>query len=182
MWGTRIEIGHTRCCRKDFGGQRWGRRWWWPYRIVRSARCTRRKTPKRHCVPSPLQSQWDLVHIDLVGMEVTVKTKKKPVVQKILVVTNHFSWFVQAYKVKDKRAITIAKCLYNNYFRHYSFPQHLISDQGTEFCNAILNKMCIYLNIKKTLHIAVSSTDEWCSRTFPSDTRANDRQTGQQMT
>ena len=82
-------------------------------------------------------------------MEVIVETKKKPVVQKILVVTDHFSRFVQAYKVKDKRAITIAKCLYHNYFRHYGFPRHLLSDQGTEFCNAILKEMCIYLNIKK---------------------------------
>ena len=51
--------------------------------------------------------------------------------------------------MKDKRAITIVKCLYDNYFRHYGFPQCLLSDQGTEFCNAILNKMCIYMNIKK---------------------------------
>ena len=51
--------------------------------------------------------------------------------------------------MKDKRAITIEKCLYDNYFRHYGFPQCLLSDQGTEFCNAILNEMCIYLNIKK---------------------------------
>ena len=91
----------------------------------------------------------DLIHIDLVRMEVTVKTKKKLVVQKILVVTDHFSRFVQAYKVKDKRAITVAKCLYDNYFRHYGFPWCLLSNQGTEFCNAVLNKMCIYLNIKK---------------------------------
>ena len=91
----------------------------------------------------------DLVHINLVRKEVTVKTKKKPVVQKILVVTDHFSSFVQAYKVKDKRASTITKCLYDKYFRHYSFPRCLLSDQGTEFCNAILNEMCVYLNIKK---------------------------------
>ena len=51
--------------------------------------------------------------------------------------------------MKDKRAITIAKCLYDNYFRYYRFPRHSLSDQGTEFCNAILNEMCIYLNIKK---------------------------------
>ena len=55
--------------------------------------------------------------------------------------------------MKDKRAITIAKCLYDNYFRHSGFPCHLLPDQGTEFCNTILNKMCIYLNIKK-LHIS----------------------------
>ena len=51
--------------------------------------------------------------------------------------------------MKDKRAITIAKCLYDNYFRHYGFPRCLLSDQGTKFCNAILNEMCIYLNVKK---------------------------------
>ena len=82
----------------------------------------------------------DLIHVNLVRMEVTVETKKKPVVQKILVVTDHFSQFIQAYKVK---------CLYDNYFPHYSFPRRLLSDQGTKFCNAILNEMCIYLNIKK---------------------------------
>ena len=108
-----------------------------------------KKDPKAPLCTITATEPMDLVHIDLVGMEVTIKTKKKPVVQKILVVTDHFSRFVQAYKMKDKRAITITKCLYYNYFRHYGFPRHLLSDQGTEFCNTILNKMCIYLNIKK---------------------------------
>ena len=108
-----------------------------------------KKDPKAPLCTIAATEPMDLVHVDLVGMEVTVETKKKPVVQKILVVTDHFSRFVQAYKVKDKRAITIAKCLYDNYFRHYGFPRHLLSDQGTEFCNTVLNEMCIYLNIKK---------------------------------
>ena len=108
-----------------------------------------KKDPKAPLCTGAATEPMDLIHIDLVRMEVTVETKKKLVVQKILVVTDHFSRFVQAYKVKDKRAITIAKFLYDNYFRHYSFPQHLLSDQGTEFCNAVLNEMCIYLNIKK---------------------------------
>ena len=108
-----------------------------------------KKDPKTPLCTITTTELMDLMHVDLVGMEVTVETKKKPVVQKILVVTEHFSQFVQAYKVKDKRAITITKCLYDNYFRHYSFPRSLLSDQRTNFCNAILNKMCIYLNIKK---------------------------------
>ena len=108
-----------------------------------------KKDPKAPLCTVTTREPMDLVHVDLVGMEVTVKTKKKPVVQKILVVTDHFSRFIQAYKVKDKRAITITKCLYDNYFRHYGFPRRLLSDQGTEFCNAVLNEMCIYLNIKK---------------------------------
>ena len=108
-----------------------------------------KKDPKAPLCTITTTEPMDLIHIDLVRMEVTVETKKKPVVQKILVVTDHFSQFIKAYKVKDKRAITIAKCLYDNYFRHYGFPRHLLSDQETKFCNAIFNKMCIYLNIKK---------------------------------
>ena len=108
-----------------------------------------KKDPKVPLCTITAKEPMDLVHINLVRMEVTVETKKKPLVQKILVVTNHFSHFIKAYKVKDKRAITITKCLYDNYFRYYGFPQPLLSDQGIEFCNAILNEMCIYLNIKK---------------------------------
>ena len=66
-----------------------------------------KKDPKAPLCTIAATEPMDLVHVDLVGMEVTVETKKKPVVQKILVVTDHFSRFVQAYKVKDKRAITI---------------------------------------------------------------------------
>ena len=100
-----------------------------------------KKDPKAPLCSITTTEPMDLVHINLVRMEVTVETKKKPVIQKIR--------FVQAYKVKDKRAITITKCLYDDYFRHYGFPHHLLLDQGTEFCNALLNEMCIYLNIKK---------------------------------
>ena len=112
-----------------------------------------KKDPKAPLCSIAATEPMDLVHVDLVGMEVTVETKKKSVVQKILVVTDHFSWFIQAYKVKDIRVITITKCLYDNYFRHYGFPQCLLSNQGTEFYNTILNEMYIYLNIKK-LHMS----------------------------
>ena len=71
-----------------------------------------KKDPKVPLRTIATTEPMDLVHVDLVGMEVTIETKKKPVVQKILVVTDHFSQFIQAYKVKDKRAISIAKCLY----------------------------------------------------------------------
>ena len=80
-----------------------------------------KKDPKAPLCTVTATEPMDLIHIDLVRMEVTFETKKKPVVQKILVVTDHFSSFVQAYKVKDKRAITIAKCLYDNYFQALRF-------------------------------------------------------------
>ena len=133
-------------------------RFWWPkmrtqmmmtLQNCKKCKVYEKKDPKAPLCTIATTELMDLVHVNLVRMEVTIETRKKPVVQKILVVTDHFSQFVQAYKVKDKRAITITKCLYDNHFRHYGFPRCLLSNKGTEFCNTILNEMCIYLNIKK---------------------------------
>ena len=139
MLNTRVEIEHTHCCRRDFGGHKMRTQMMMTLQNRKKCKVYEKKDPKVPLCTIAATKPMDLVHIDLVRMEVTVETKKKLVVQKILVVTNHFSRFVQAYKVKDKRAITITKCLYDNYFQHYGFLQRLLSDQGTEFCNAILN-------------------------------------------
>ena len=37
----------------------------------------------------------ELVHIDYIEMEVTMSTQEKPVVKNVLVVVDHFTWYVQ---------------------------------------------------------------------------------------
>ena len=83
----------------------------------------KRKDPKPPLCNITVSEPMDLMHIDLLGLETTMNTKVCPNVAKILVITNHFSRHMQAYKVEDKRAVTIAKCLYDNYLRHYGFPR-----------------------------------------------------------
>ena len=46
----------------------------------------------------------ELVHVDYVGMEVTVAMDKKPVVKNVLVVVDHFTWYVQAFVTKNHTA------------------------------------------------------------------------------
>ena len=82
-----------------------------------------RKDPRPPLCNIMASEPMDLVDTDLLGLETTMNTKVHPTVSKILVITDHFSCHMQAYKVEDKRAVTIAKCLYNNYFRHYGFPR-----------------------------------------------------------
>ena len=91
----------------------------------------------------------ELVHIDYVGMEVTIATDKKPVVKNVLVVVDHFMRYVQAFVTKNHMARTTARVLYNNYFTIFGFPQHLMSDQGTEFCGKVIAAMCSLLGIEK---------------------------------
>ena len=91
----------------------------------------------------------ELVHIDYVGMEVTIATDKKPVVKNVLVVVDHFMRYIQAFVMKNHMARTTARVLYNNYFSVFGFPQHLMLDQGTKFCGKVIAAMCSLLGIEK---------------------------------
>ena len=133
-------------------------RFWYPkmrtQMMASIMNCVKCKMFEKRELRAPLCSivatePMDLIHVDLLGLETTMDLQTQPAVQKVLVITDHFSRHVQAYKVPDKRTITIAKCLYDQYFRHYGFPRCLMSDQGKEFCNNILKEMCYYLNIKE---------------------------------
>ena len=152
-------------CHRDAGHQGWDRtysllkeRFWWPKMrtqmmtsILNCAKCKvfEKLEPKVPLCNIVATEPMDLIHVDLLGLETMMDPQVTPSVQKILIITDHFSRHVQAYKVPDKCAITITKCLYDEYFRHYGFPRRLLSDQGREFCNDILKEMCYYLNIKK---------------------------------
>ena len=152
-------------CHRDAGHQGRDRTYsllkehfWWPkmrtQMMTSIMNCAKCKIFEKSELKPPMCSivatePMDLIHVDLLGLETTMDPKIHLAVQKVLVIVDHFSRHIQAYKVPDKHAITIAKCLYDNYFRHYGFPRRLMSDQGKEFCNNILKEMCYYLNIKK---------------------------------
>ena len=91
----------------------------------------------------------ELVHVDYVGMEVTVAAKEKPVVKNVLVVVDHFTRYVQAFITKNHTAYTTARVLYNDFFSVFGFPQKLLSDQGTEFTGDVIATMCKLLEIEK---------------------------------
>ena len=91
----------------------------------------------------------ELVHVNYVGMEVTVASKEKPVVKNVLVVVDHFTHYVQAYITKNHMAHTTARVLYNNFFSIFSFPQKLLSDQETKFTGDVIAAMCKLLGIEK---------------------------------
>ena len=91
----------------------------------------------------------ELVHIDYVGMEVTVATQKKTVVKNVLVVVDHFTWYVQTFVTRNQMARMTARVLYSEYFSVFGFPQRLMSDQGTDFTSKVIKAMCSLLGIEK---------------------------------
>ena len=91
----------------------------------------------------------ELVHVDYVGMEVTVATQEKPVIKNVLVVVDHFTRYVQAFVTQNQTVRTTARVLYNEYFSVFGFPQPLMSDQGTRFTSKVIQAMCSLLGIEK---------------------------------
>lgn len=68
----------------------------------------------------------------------------------ILVVTDHFTRYVQAYVTKDQRATTVAKVLVEKFFVHYGLPSRLHSDQGRDFKSRLIKELLGMLGIKKS--------------------------------
>ena len=74
---------------------------------------------------------------------------KKPIVQKVLVVIDHFMRYVQAYPVDNEKAETVADTLYNKYFCTFRFPHWLMPDQAQAFVGKVLGKLCQQLQVRK---------------------------------
>ena len=105
----------------------------------------------------------ELVHVDYVGMEVTVAAKEKPVVKNVLVVVDHFTHYVQAYFTKNHTTCTTARVLYNNFFSVFGFLQKLLSDQGTEFTGDVIGRSQNTIPIAST-QVAIKGIVQYSTR------------------
>ncbi|XP_076850337.1 uncharacterized protein LOC143500204 [Brachyhypopomus gauderio] len=68
----------------------------------------------------------------------------------ILVVTDHFSRYAQAFPTKDQRAVTVAKVLVEKFFVHYGLPSRIHSDQGRDFESKLIHELLRVLGVRKS--------------------------------
>ena len=150
-------------CHHDSRHQGWActlsllrERFWWPWMQVETmmavkkcCRCRLFEGQDQQPELYTVEASEPLVHINFVSMETTVAAMKKPVVQKVLVVIDHFTRYVQAYPVDNEQAETVADTLYNKYFCTFGFPHRLMSDQAQAFVGKVLAKLCQQLQVEK---------------------------------
>ena len=86
-----------------------------------------------------------IVHIDFLTIE-SGKTDKD---HNVLVVTDQFTRFAQAFVTTSQTAQTTAKTLWDKYFVYYGFPEMSISDQGRNFENRVISELCKLGRVKK---------------------------------
>ena len=132
-------------------------------------RCCLRKTPTAG-LRAPLISIHSNAPMELVCVDFLTLEKAKGGIENVLVVTDHFSRYAQAYPTKDQKACTVAKVLWRNFFCRFGFPAKLHADQGRNFESAVVKELCKCTGITKTrttpYHPQGNGTTERFNRTL----------------
>ena len=108
---------------------------------------------KRKAIPNgdPLQPiiashPMELVHMNFLSIETSKRN-----IENVLVITDHFTRYAQAYASKTQTAQATAKLLWVNLIRHYGFPEKFLSDQDRNFESELISELCKLDQVEKVL-------------------------------
>lgn len=116
--------------------------------IKNCGECITRKTPCSRAAPLhqiTSHGPMDLVCIDFLSLEPDSKG-----ISNILVVTDHFTRYAQAFPSRNQTARSVAKILVDKYFVHYGLPGRIHSDQGRDFESHLIKELLLLLGIRKS--------------------------------
>ena len=86
----------------------------------------------------------ELVHMDFLSIE-----PSKENIENVLVITDHFTRYAQAYASKTQTAQATAKLLWENFIRHYGFPAQFLSDQDRNSESELISELCKLAQVEK---------------------------------
>ena len=93
----------------------------------------------------PIVDRFDRWHIDFLG-----PLPESPEGFKyILLITDSFSRWCEAFPTKTQEAKTVADILYKEIFTRYGAPRTLVSDQGRQFLSYVVRALCEMFKVKK---------------------------------
>ena len=109
--------------------------------------CTKFKQPPERERMKPIQCTYplELVHIDflMIGKEGTDK------VINIMVITDHFTRYAQAYITSKQTTPIVAKTLWDQFLVYYSWPTKILTDQDKSFVNSLVRELCTLAQVQK---------------------------------
>ncbi|KAI5094535.1 hypothetical protein C0J45_16259, partial [Silurus meridionalis] len=116
--------------------------------IKNCGKCISYKTPPQKA--SPLHQiishgPMEMVCIDFLSMEPDSRG-----FGNVLVVTDHFTRYAQAFPTKSQKAQVVAKILMEEYFVHYGLPTRIHSDQGRDFESRLIRELLQLMGIRKS--------------------------------
>jgi transposase InsO family protein len=67
----------------------------------------------------------------------------------VVVMTDAFTKYVELAAIPNKTEDQVAKVLFKRWFCRFSAPTVMVSDQGREFCNELVNRLCALWDVDK---------------------------------
>ena len=111
-------------------------------------RCIKRKTnPGRSAelVNITSTAPMEILCLDYLSLE-----RSKGGIENVLVLTDHFSRYVEAIPTRNQTAKTTARMLFDNFVVHYGFPARIHSHQRQSFESNLIKELCKIAEIEKS--------------------------------
>lgn len=103
--------------------------------------------PKVRTFPGNIMASQPL---EILAIDFTVLERAGDGRENVLVITDVFSKFTQAYPTSDQKASTTARILTEKWFYTYGVPKRIHSDQGRNFEGELLKQLCKIYGIEKS--------------------------------
>ena len=114
--------------------------------IQNCERCLRYKQKPEWAELKPLEASYplELAHMDYLK----IGGKDDPH-SNVLVVTDHFTRYSQAYVTTNQQAATAAKVFIKEFVNNYGWPTKILTDQGQMFNGKLFEALCKEAKILK---------------------------------
>ena len=86
----------------------------------------------------------ELVHLDYLCLE-----PGKGLEENVLVITDHFTRYPQAYVTRIQKAQMMAKTLWDKFIVHYGLPKKILTNQGQNFESQLVAYLCELMGVQK---------------------------------
>ena len=109
--------------------------------------CLRFKAAPQKASLCPLEvtHPLELIHMDYLKIESNQSDKDV----HILIVTDHFTRFAQAFITPNETTPVVARTLWDQYFMKYGIPEKIISDRGRNFESKLIAELCNLARVQK---------------------------------
>ena len=109
-------------------------------------RCLRRKSQPDQAPLLNIEASQPLklIHLDYLKIE-----PSKGNIENVLVITDHFTRYAQAFPSKTQTTLATMKLLWNNFILHYGFPSKISTDQGRNFESELIDSMSKVAEVQK---------------------------------